>query len=92
MTGLILASASSARQKLLRQAGIAFEVVPGVTAALAAGAFAGIPLTQRSHASAVALVTGHEDPAKPEGGVDGYREPTIIGRAVRIGGRKEGRR
>jgi uroporphyrinogen III methyltransferase / synthase len=54
----------------LRQAGIAFEVVPGVTAALAAGAFAGIPLTQRFHASAVALVTGHEDPAKPENGVD----------------------
>jgi uroporphyrinogen III methyltransferase / synthase len=54
----------------LRQAGIAFEVVPGVTAALAAGAFAGIPLTQRSYASAVALVTGHEDPAKPENGVD----------------------
>src|SRR5207253_2576574 len=54
----------------LRQAGIAFEVVPGVTAALAAGAFAGIPLTQRSHASAVALVTGHEDPDKPENGID----------------------
>src|SRR5262245_9237544 len=44
----------------LRQAGIPFEVVPGVTSALAAGAFSGIPLTHRAHSSAVALVTGHE--------------------------------
>ncbi len=43
---------------------IPFEVVPGVTAATAAPAFAGIPITHRSHASAVAMITGHEDPAK----------------------------
>jgi uroporphyrinogen III methyltransferase/synthase len=54
----------------LRQAGIAFEVVPGVTAALGAAAFAGIPLTHRSLASAVAFVTGHEDPDKPESHLD----------------------
>src|ERR1700726_3537461 len=54
----------------LRQAGIAFEVVPGVTSALAAGAFTGIPLTHRSHASAVALVTGHEHPGKPGSTLD----------------------
>ncbi len=54
----------------LRQAGICYEIVPGVTAALAAGACAGIPLTHRLHASAVALVTGHENPTKPESGVD----------------------
>jgi uroporphyrinogen III methyltransferase/synthase len=48
----------------LRAAGIEFEVVPGVTSALAAAAYAGIPLTHRLHSSAVVLVTGHEDPAK----------------------------
>src|SRR5262249_9776558 len=44
----------------LRGAGVGYEIVPGVTAALAAGAFLEIPLTHRYHASAVALVTGHE--------------------------------
>ncbi len=43
----------------LRQAKIPFEIVPGVTAAVAAGSFAGIPLTDREHSSAVALITGH---------------------------------
>jgi uroporphyrinogen III methyltransferase/synthase len=50
----------------LRAAGIAFEIVPGVTAGVAAPAYAGIPVTHRDAASAVAFVTGHEDPAKPE--------------------------
>ncbi len=54
----------------LRAAGIAFEVVPGVTAGVAASAYAGIPVTQRGIASAVALVTGHEDPAKQETAID----------------------
>jgi uroporphyrinogen III methyltransferase/synthase len=54
----------------LRRAGIAYEVVPGVTAALAAAACAGIPLTHRSHASAVAFVTGHEQPDKDTSSLD----------------------
>jgi uroporphyrinogen III methyltransferase/synthase len=54
----------------LREAGIPFEVVPGVTAGIAAPAYAGIPVTQRDVASAVAFVTGHEDPAKPETALD----------------------
>jgi uroporphyrinogen III methyltransferase/synthase len=44
--------------------GIAFEIVPGVTAAVAVSAYAGVPLTQRDHASAVALVTGREEAGK----------------------------
>ncbi|MDP3073140.1 MAG: uroporphyrinogen-III C-methyltransferase [Opitutaceae bacterium] len=47
-------------------AGIAFEIVPGVTSALAAAAYAGIPLTHRAHSSAVIFLTGHEDPNKPD--------------------------
>ncbi|HYH60513.1 MAG TPA: uroporphyrinogen-III C-methyltransferase [Solirubrobacterales bacterium] len=48
------------------EAGVEFEVVPGVTSGVAAPAYAGIPVTHRDDASAVAFVTGHEDPAKPE--------------------------
>jgi uroporphyrinogen III methyltransferase / synthase len=54
----------------LAAAGVRFEVVPGVTAGVAAPAYAGIPVTHRDAASAVAFVTGHEDPGKLESALD----------------------
>jgi uroporphyrinogen III methyltransferase/synthase len=54
----------------VRKAGLDFEIVPGITAGIAATAYAGIPVTHRSDASAVAFVTGHEDPEKSDGAID----------------------
>ena len=56
--------------QMLARAGISFEVVPGVTSAIAAPAYAGIPVTHRDFASTVTFVTGHEDPTKPESSID----------------------
>jgi uroporphyrin-III C-methyltransferase len=54
----------------LANEGVAFEVVPGVTSAIAGPAAAGIPVTHRDHNSSVSFVTGHEDPTKEESAVD----------------------
>jgi len=54
----------------LAEAGCAFEVVPGVTSAIAAPAYAGIPVTHRDHNTVLTIFTGHEDPSKPETSVD----------------------
>src|SRR5581483_10054338 len=56
--------------RTLAKDGIAFEIVPGVTAALAAGAYAGIPLTHRNTSSALIFLTGHEDPQKHQLQID----------------------
>jgi uroporphyrinogen III methyltransferase/synthase len=54
----------------LAEAEVPFEVVPGVTAGIAAPAYAGIPITHRDQASAVAFVTAHEDPGKDDSSLD----------------------
>ena len=54
----------------LADAGIAFEIVPGVSSAIAGPAYAGIPVTHRDHASQFTVFTGHEDPTKPESALD----------------------
>ena len=54
----------------LLAAGVPFEVVPGVTSAIAVPAYAGIPVTLRHSSTSFTVVTGHEDPARPEGSVD----------------------
>ena len=65
----------------LAAAGLAFEVVPGISAAIAAPAFAGIPVTQRGQASAFAVVAGYEDPTKEGSQIDWSvmaKTPTLV--------------
>ena len=54
----------------LAAAGVDFEIVPGITSAVAGPGVAGIPVTHRDHASSVTVVTGHEDPTKDDSALD----------------------
>lgn len=54
----------------LAEAGVGFEIVPGITSAIAGPAYAGIPVTHRDHASQLTIFTGHEDPTKDEISLD----------------------
>ncbi|QJC52953.1 uroporphyrinogen-III C-methyltransferase [Paenibacillus albicereus] len=55
---------------LLAQHGIEFEIVPGITSAIAVPAYAGIPVTHRDHASSFSVITGHESPDKLDQSID----------------------
>jgi uroporphyrinogen III methyltransferase / synthase len=56
--------------KAIVDAGIALEIVPGITSAIAGPAYAGIPVTHRAENSHVTFFTGHEDPSKPKSAID----------------------
>jgi uroporphyrinogen III methyltransferase/synthase len=72
----------------LRAAGIPFEVVPGVTSAVAAPAYAGIPVTHRGVASSFAVITGHEEPGKAETAIDWAHLATAVDTLVFLMGVK----
>ncbi len=54
----------------LHDAGVAFEIIPGITSAMAAPAYAGIPITHRDHNTSFTIATGHEDPLKGYSSLD----------------------
>jgi uroporphyrinogen III methyltransferase / synthase len=72
----------------LAEAGIPFEVVPGVSSLSAVPNYAGIPLTHREHASSFTVVTGHEDPNKDESSIDWAQVAAAPGTKVVLMGLK----
>ena len=63
---------------VLTEAGIPFEVVPGITSAIAASAYAGIPVTHREYASSVAFVTGHSAALRPDSNINWAQLATAV--------------
>ena len=72
----------------MADAGISFTIIPGVTAAVAVPAYAGIPVTHRTLASTVAFVTGHEDPTKSSSAMEWPRLASSEGTLVFLMGTK----
>jgi uroporphyrinogen III methyltransferase/synthase len=70
----------------LAAAGLAFEIHPGITSAIAAPAYAGIPVTHRGHNAQLTVFTGHEDPDKPEASVDYAQIARLPGTKVMLMG------
>lgn len=68
----------SEEAEVLARHGVPFEIVPGISSAIAAPAYAGIPVTDRRYASSATFVTGHRDPEDPENPIDWE----LLGRAV----------
>lgn len=66
----------------LAEAGIPFEVVPGITAGIAVPAYAGIPITHRDYTTTATFITGHEDPVKAESSIYWDRIATGVGTIV----------
>lgn len=62
----------------LRENNLPFEIVPGVTSAIAVPAYAGVPVTHRGIATSFAVVTGHEDPTKPESTINLEKLATAV--------------
>ena len=62
----------------LAEAGVPFEVVPGITSAIAASAYAGIPVTHRNYASSVAFVTGHSAALRPDSNINWEHLATAV--------------
>jgi uroporphyrinogen III methyltransferase/synthase len=70
----------------LEEQGLRFEIIPGVTSAIAAPAYAGIPITHREHASQLTIFTGHEDPTKPGSALDYEQLAKLPGTRVMLMG------
>ena len=66
----------------LAEAGVPFEVVPGISSTVAGPNYAGIPVTHRDHCSSFTVITGHEDPVKDESSIDWAQVAKISGTKI----------